>query len=75
MWACLLGTLTACGTEPVQPAPEVIKIHPPAVMLIETSLPPFVGATNGDLAGYIDELINALGQCNADKATLRAWAQ
>jgi hypothetical protein len=38
-------------------------------------LPPFGGSTNGDLAGYIDELINALGQCNADKATLRAWAE
>lgn len=56
------------------PAPEVIQVTPPAALLTETPVPPFVGATNADLAGYVDELLGAVAQCNADKAAVRSWA-
>lgn len=48
---------------------------PPAALLTDTPVPPFEGATNGDLWDYQDVLKATIGACNADKAAVRGWAE
>jgi hypothetical protein len=49
--------------------------QPPAVYLQEVPEPPFRAVTNADLVSHVLDLRQALGQSNADKRALRAWAE
>jgi hypothetical protein len=73
MLACLLASLIGCAHEVVSAPPQVIKVTPPAALLLATPSPDFAGSTNGDLVLFIDELQAALDVCNADKAAVRGF--
>ncbi|MGH7176128.1 MAG: Rz1-like lysis system protein LysC [Tepidisphaeraceae bacterium] len=57
----------------VEKPPKRIAVLPPQSLLGNCRSSDFVGSKNEDLLVHIDDLIAALGDCNADKAALRKW--
>lgn len=65
-------SLTACGT--LSPAAPT-KLLPPAELLLDCPVPARPSErTNAALAGWLIQYDDALAACNADKASLRSWA-
>ncbi len=46
--ACLMTSLTSCANKPPPPAPQLIYVYPPAVLLQQCEQTPFTGETFGD---------------------------
>lgn len=74
LFLILTGSVASCATPPA-PAPEVIRLTPPAALLEPTEIPPYRGRTNGDLAEWAVQCIGAIEEANADKAAIRRWAE
>ena len=55
------------------PRYTVLKVLPPAALLIKTEANPVTVVDNGTLALKALTYKSALGQCNIDKASLREW--
>ena len=55
--------------------PEIVRITPPALLLLPTPEPPCIAATNGDLFSCWQDMRDALARANADKAALKSWAE
>ena len=53
--------------------PEVIKLQPPAELLQNTDPPSRPGVTYRDMLLWLSAHMEALDQCNADKAGLRMF--
>ena len=53
----------------------MIRLTPPAVLLLDTSEPELTDHTNGGLANHVLDLRSALSKANADKAALREWVK
>lgn len=70
--AFLVLSLSACAALPGVKAPTA---KPPPNLLVETPTPEFVGETNGDLLEYVEELKDALGQCNANVKAIEEWTR
>ncbi len=54
--------------------PRVVRVSPPAALLVPTPEPAWTGNLNGDLEDYGRDAVLQLRQCNQDKARLRDWA-
>ena len=72
---CLSICLCSCARQPVAPTPEVVKVTPPAGLLLDTPIPPCAVSVNEDMVECILGLVYSIGQCNADKRATRTWAQ
>ena len=70
---CIAGTLAVGGC--ASPTPVVVKLYPPAELLLECEHPTYKTKTNGDLADGLLAYGGALDKCNIDKASLRAWSK
>lgn len=78
---CLIGCMAAlclmagCArkTETVM-VPRVVRVSPPAALMVPTPEPAWTGNLNGDLEDYGREAVLQLRECNRDKARLRDWA-
>ncbi|MFZ1875004.1 MAG: Rz1-like lysis system protein LysC [Chania sp.] len=46
--ACLMMLSTSCADKPPPPAPQLIYVYPPAVLLQQCEQTPFTGETFGD---------------------------
>lgn len=64
--------LASCATRPV-PAPQALPNPALYERDIEVPQPP-ANLTNESLAGWALDLIGAIGLANADRASLRVWA-
>lgn len=53
---------------------ELVKLTPPASLLIEEPAPPCHIKTNADLAAYVLALKNALKKANVKIKAVRDWA-
>lgn len=71
----LMLLFSGCASQP--PAPGVVtktvRVYPPDLLYQATPRPRFQGRTNEDLLGYTERLEDALGSCNADKASIASW--
>lgn len=65
---CLMLSLTACVTTHK-------PILPPSQYLQDCTETPVAIVVNGDLVRKIESLRTDLDLCNADKASLREWAE
>lgn len=54
--------------------PQVVRVTPPEVWLLETPEPVLHGATNGALEDLARDALLQLRTCNRDKESLRKWA-
>lgn len=67
----LMLSVAGCAHErPLPPKPVMVPVVPSAHLMAPTEAPPYLGATNGDLEMYVDQLRAALDRCNADKAAI-----
>ena len=65
---CLLG---GCAT----PAPQIVRVVPPAALLQTCAEPAGGVKTNGELADYLLALKSALSGCNLQLTALQQWAK
>lgn len=65
--------LASCATRPV-PAPQALPNPVLYEKPIDVPQPP-AGLTNESLAAWALDLIGAIGLANADRASLRVWAE
>ncbi len=73
--ACVLVFLTACASKTeVVTVPQVVRVVPPEVWLLETPEPELYGNTNGALEDLARNALLQLRTCNHDKESLRKWA-
>jgi hypothetical protein len=68
---CLLF-LTGCSSGRVVTQYRVVRVEVPQSLFVEQTVPLWQGGTNSTLAKHTASLRDALGQCNADKAAIRA---
>lgn len=71
--AVLLPVLLLVSCASVVPNPQ--RILPPVELIQDCQEPASGIQTNGELARYTRELLDALRGCNRDKAALRDWAE
>ena len=75
---CLLA-LAGCSATPepiIVTKTETVKLTPPLVNLLPTPLPEPSRPidTNRELRNHVEQLYQAIGQCNGDKRAVRAWS-
>lgn len=79
-WPCAFLTLlcASCAVNPPAPGPGIVhkteRQRVPASLVLQTPAPRFEGSLNADLAKWGQALQEALGQCNADKASIATWS-
>ena len=64
----LLLSLTACGTH------SAFRDLPDPALLADCPIPVPTGRDNAALGSWVGAMKGSLEACNADKATLREWA-
>lgn len=69
----LLLCLVGCATPCIATSAQVIRKHPPAVLMAPCVIPAYHGDTNADLLDWALSLRAELTSCNADKTALRQW--
>ena len=67
--------LTACGSPLLKPAPEVVRILPPAELQQDCPRPAVDMSNNGALLQSLLSCNAQIVKCNLDRAALRTWAE
>lgn len=76
MLLCLMWSAACCPARQIEyvTRAELVRLEPPAVLLLNVPEPVLSAGTNRGLLLYALELRAALARANADKAALRIWA-
>lgn len=69
-----LASLLGCSTFSAPPVPTPVKLLPPVELLQSRAEPDLLGDSNADLAEWALALRAVVRALNADKASLREWA-